>query len=102
MFTVNCKRFSNNCCILKNNVCILVLNIIEDNNKDIFLIGKKLKYVEDVYKTPCKSSLFNIRVMSTSSDDLFSWHITDVLYKTWKISYDNSNTFAIFPLNHGI
>lgn len=86
-----------------NNVCILVLNIIEDNNKDIFLIGKKLKYVEDVYKKPCKSSQFNIRVMTTSSDDIFSWPITDVLYRAWKISYNNnSNTFAIFPLNHGI
>lgn len=35
---------------------ILVLNIIEDNNKDNFLVGKKFKYVKDVYKTPCKSN----------------------------------------------
>lgn len=103
MFTINCKSCSNNCCILKNDICILVLNIIEDSNKDIFLISKKLKYVKELYEMPCKSSQFNIKVMATQSDDIFSYPITDVLYKAWKISYGNkSNTFAIIPLNHGV
>lgn len=100
-FNINCKGHNDNkCCILKNGLCILVINIIEKNT-DIFLIGKKLKCVKDVYKAPCKSSNFSINVMIISSDNIFSWPITDFLCKAWKIPYGyDRNTFAIFPLNH--
>lgn len=98
--TINCKD-ANNCCILKHN--ILVLNIIETKEKKIFLIGKKFENVKDLYTIPCHSSHFGIKVMKVKNDNFHSWPITDLLLKAWKIPYKNElNTFAIFPLNHGI
>ena len=103
-FYINCKSFANNCCIIKNEICIEVLNIIEDTNNNIFFIGKKLKYVKDLYDKPCESSQIGIKVMTIKNDNnLHSWPITDLLYKVWKIKCENdSNTFAIFPLKHTV
>lgn len=61
-FNICCKGSKNNCCLLKNGTCILILNIAQNKNKDMFIIGKKLKYIKDVYTLPCKSSDFNIQV----------------------------------------
>lgn len=70
-------------------------------NENIFVIGKKLKYINNVYEIPCKSSDFCIKVMMLNSDEMFSYPITDVLCKAWKIRFANKlNTFAVFPLNH--
>lgn len=88
-FYLNCKSFTNNCCILKNGMCILVLNIIKDKNNDIFFIGKKLTYVKDLYDKPCESSQFGIKVMTVKSDNIYSWPITELLYKAWKTAYGN-------------
>lgn len=100
-FYINCNSTANNCCILQNGICILVLNIIEDTNNEIFFIGKKLTYVKDLYDKPCESSHFGIKVMTTKSNNIYSWPITGLLYKAWKIPYENdSNTFVIFPLKH--
>lgn len=101
-FTINCKD-NNNCCILKNNIYAIIVNIIQKRNKDIFIIGKKLKYIKDVYELPCKSSDFGIKVMTIDNNNIFYWQVTDILCKAWKIPYENDrNTFAIFPLNHAI
>lgn len=101
-FNINCKSFNNNCCLLKDGTCIIVLNIIEKRNKEIILIGKKLKYVKNMYEIPCKSSQFSIKIM-TLCNDISCWPITQFLCKAWKISSEyDSNIFAIFPLNHGL
>jgi len=42
-FYIDCRGYNNNCCLLKNGLCILIINIVENNIKDIFFIGKKLK-----------------------------------------------------------
>lgn len=87
----------------KNGLCILIMNIVETYNQDLFLIGKQLKCVKDVYELPCKSSNFSINVMTTSNDNICFWPITDLSCKAWKIPYGNDkNTFAIFSINHTI
>lgn len=89
--------------VFKDGTCVLILNIVQKKNKDIFLIGKKLKYIKEVYKLPCDSSDFSIKVMKVDHNNLFSWPVTDLLCKTWKIPYGNDrDIFAIFPLNHQI
>jgi len=102
-FYIDCRGYNNNCCLLKNGLCILIMNIVENNTKDIFFIGKKLKTIKDLYKLPCKSSNLNINVMTKNNDNIFSWPITDLECKVWKIPYGHDrNTFAIFPLNHAL
>jgi len=102
-FTINCKSSSNNCCLLRNGKYVLIVNIIQKKDKEICLIGTKLKYVKDLYKLPCQSSDFNIKVMTVCDNNFYSWPFTDVLCKAWKIPYGNDkNTFAIFPLNNEI
>lgn len=101
--TISCKGSNNNCCILRTGEYILVLNIIQDESKNLFLIGKKLKYVKDVYAVPCKSSDLGIKVMTVNNDKIFAWPITNLQCKSWKIPCGNDpNEFAIFPLNHEI
>ncbi|XP_077256486.1 uncharacterized protein LOC143894215 [Temnothorax americanus] len=100
-FYVNCKNSANNCCILKDDTYILVMNIIKNENNDIFFIGKILTHVKYLYDIPCESSQFGIKVMTIRNDNICSWPITNLLYKAWKIPYGNDkNTFAIFPLKH--
>lgn len=100
-FKINCKRDSDNCCFLKNGLCIIILNIIENNNGDIYIIGKKLQHVEFLYELPCKSDELGIKLMTINNDNIYSYPITDLMCKTWKMLYGNDpNMFAIFPLIH--
>lgn len=99
-FNICCKNNNNYYCLLKNGCYVVILNIVQ-NNKDIFVIGKKLTYVDNVYELPCKSSELDIKIMMINSDELFSYPITDVLSKVWKIPFANKpNMFAVLPLNH--
>lgn len=99
--SISCKGNNNNCVLLKNGLYILVLNIVQKNNTDIFLIGKKLRYVTNVYKLPCESGNLSIKVMAANNDRLFSWPITNSFCKAWKILFENNrDIYAIFPLNH--
>lgn len=66
-FNINCKSRNNNCCLLKSGQYILILNIVQ-KNENFFLISKKLKYIKDVYESPCKSSDFNIKIMTINND----------------------------------
>jgi len=41
--------------------------------------------------------------MTVYNDNVYSWSISDVLCKVWKIPYGNDrNNYAIFCLNHEI
>jgi len=82
-FEINCNR--DNCFFLKSDLCILILNIIENNNGDIYLIGRKLKYVECLYELPCKSDELGIKVMTFNNDNISSYPITELKCK----AYDN-------------
>jgi len=48
-FYIHCKNNnnSNNCCLLRNGCYIIILNIVKKNKK-IFVIGKKLKYIDNI------------------------------------------------------
>lgn len=99
-FNINCKKDSDNCFLLKSGLCFLILNIVKNNNGDIYLIGKKLKYVKSLYELPCKSDDVSIKIM-TINDNIYSWPVTELKCKAWKIPYENDpNMFVIFPLIH--
>jgi len=99
-FNIHCKSNNNRCYLLKNGCYVDILNIVQ-NKKNIFVIGKKLTYISNVYELPCKSSELGIQVMMINCDEIFSYPITDVLCKVWKIPFANKpNIFAVFPLNH--
>lgn len=101
-FNINCKSNNNSCCLLKNGHCIVILNIVKIN-EDIFVICKKCTYLKNLYEFPCKSSEFGIKVIKIDREEIFSYPITDVICKGWKIPYTNqTNVFAIFPLNHAV
>lgn len=99
-FNINCKKDSDNCFLLKSGLCFLILNIVKNNNGDIYLIGKKLKYVKSLYELPCKSDDLSIKIM-TINDNIYSCPVTELKCKAWKIPYENDpNMFVIFPLIH--
>ncbi|XP_070171295.1 uncharacterized protein [Polyergus mexicanus] len=86
-FNINCKN-NNNCCLLKNGHYIIILNIVK-KYEDIFVIGKDCTYVKNLYELPCKSSEFDIKIVTINSEEIFSYPIKDVIHKAWKIPFTN-------------
>lgn len=58
------------------------LNIVKDNNSDIYLIGKKYKKVECLYELPCKSDQLDIQVMTMNNDTIYFYPVTELKCKT--------------------
>lgn len=101
-FEINCNKDSDKCVFLRNGLCFSILNIVRNNNSDIYLIGRKFKHIEYLYELPCKSDELGIKVMAINNDNMCSYSITEVRCKAWKIPYENDpDVFAIFPLIHG-
>lgn len=72
-FEIICNRDSDNCFFFKSGLCIVILNIVKNNNGDIYLIGRKLKQIEHLYELPCKSDKFGIKVMTMNNDNIYSY-----------------------------
>lgn len=101
-FQIKIKGNSDNCFFLKSGLCISILNIIKNNNGAIYLIGKKFKQVKFLYELPCKSDELNIMIMTINNDHIYSYPVTELRCKAWKMPYENDpNMFVIFPIIHG-
>lgn len=97
-FTIQCRDCKNNCFLLKDDTPVIIENILNEGNV-ISVIGKKMTRLGDVFFSPCSSSALLGVVYATLDDNcLFSWNISDIKCKVWKIPYNNK--FALFPLLH--
>ncbi|XP_036138283.1 uncharacterized protein LOC118644257 [Monomorium pharaonis] len=100
LFTIHCGDKRNNCCILENGDYIEVENIIQCEDEIIFVIGKKMLNIENLYDLPIKSSLLQINIVNKNNENqtLNAWPINNVVTKAWKIPYGEQ--FVVFPLIH--
>lgn len=98
-FTINCDTSSDNCVLLKNGSVACILNIIECDNKNIFLIGNELSSKGDLYNEPLNSSLLNIKLVSKESNNLSTWRLEEVQAKLWRIRRKNRFS-VVFPILH--
>lgn len=70
LYTIYCNDKRNNCCILKTGEYIEVENIIQNEDEMIFIIGKKLLNVQDLYDVPIKSSLLQINIVHGNYENI--------------------------------
>lgn len=99
LYMIRCDDKKNNCCVLENGEYIEVENIIQRND-EIFVIGKKLLIVTDLYDVPLKSSLLQINIVNKNYENqtLNEWNVNNVVAKVWKIPYGEQ--FVVCPLIH--
>lgn len=64
-------------------------NIIQRYDEIIFIIGKKLLKVQDLYDVPIKSFFLQINIVNENYENqsLNVWIINNVAVKAWKIPY---------------
>lgn len=98
-FSIDSDSIRNNCVLYKDGCISIVLNIVECGKNNIYLIGKKCIPQGDFYEIPCNSSEYNIHEIFESSNELFSWKISELQAKFWKIPGKNKKS-VVFPILH--
>lgn len=63
----------------------------------MYIIGKMLLPVEDLYEQPCSSTTLGISIM-VEDFCLQTWHFNEIKAKMWKIPY--KKMYIIFPILH--
>lgn len=86
----------NNCCLLNDGSIVSIQNFATKSNQ-IVLIGYRYLSVDDLFKSPCKSSDFNIYVISNPGP-LEVFAVGEVANKCVKLDFENKN--VVFPLLH--
>lgn len=90
-FFIDCDSVKNNCVLFKDDVIAVILNIVETGENNIHLIGRKCFLQGDVYNIPCNSSNYNIHEIIENNNELFSWPISELKIKFWKIPGKTKN-----------
>lgn len=88
-----------NCCLLSNGTVIIVENIIL-SNEDVQLVVRKFNDSTDLYNYPCKSTNFDICVVSSLLDNLMLINIQEVIVKCVLFPVNDGSSYACFPLLH--
>lgn len=98
-FFIGSHDSRNNCFILKSGEIILIENILQntDDNK-IFIVGKRLSIVKDLYTLPCNSSDLEIYTVTLTDYQLHTWSIKQLDKKMWRMTYGSS--YVVFPMLH--
>ncbi|KAK5647965.1 hypothetical protein RI129_002857 [Pyrocoelia pectoralis] len=87
---------ANNCCRLKKGNIIEIKNFASTCD-GIVIIGSEYRTVEDLYKSPCRSSNIGVYLVSDRSK-LQIWNTNEILFKYFKIPVKDK--FAVFPILH--
>lgn len=74
------------------------LNLIETEDNTKLIIGKKFKYVKNLYLLLCELNIFNIQIV-IEEDLIRVWSCDQIQSKMWKMSYKD-NLYIVFPIIH--
>lgn len=97
--TFKAKTLADSCCGLNCGAIVCIENVAYCTKRNIpVIIGYQFLDKEDLFTTPCHSSLLGIYSVKLCSD-LKSWSLKDVIKKYVKFPHGNS-TYAVFPLIH--
>lgn len=98
-FFIDCNNLRDNCVLLKDNSIATIINIVEFEKKNIYLIGKKHDILQVLYENPLNSNKLNIHMSSFGENDLILLSLQDLKAKCWKIS-KKRNLSITSPLLH--
>ena len=90
----------NNCCLIESDN-VMIENFATDRMRKLRVIGRKYVHNNDLYTTPCKSSLLGIYESKVLSSKLYSWPVESIKNKYVRIPVPRKkSTFALIPLLH--
>lgn len=98
LFTLNVDDDRNNCVLIDNTAIVEVKNIVSDYDDVLFIIGKPLKIIGDLYIEPMRSSRLGIHVVQHQHSDLHKYCIDRISAKLFKLPYELH--FVTFPILH--
>lgn len=99
-FTIVAKSKNNKCCLLSTEEIVVVENIVYCSNKNGYvIIGRKFLEKQDLYITPCSSSLLGIFHVNKLLM-LKVWPKNYIIQKMFLYKIPNDDSFAVFPLGH--
>jgi len=84
LYSIHCDNKKNNCVLLNNGNVVLIFNLVQSHENNKFIIGKKLRYLENLYSLPCVSSTFNIQIMKIKNQ-LRIWQCINIQAKMWSM-----------------
>ncbi|KYN00040.1 hypothetical protein ALC62_09202 [Cyphomyrmex costatus] len=97
LYSIYCDNERNNCVLLNNGDVVLIFNLVQSNDNNKFIIGKKLRYLDNLYSSPCASSTFNIQIVKIE-DQLQIWPCDKLQAKMWIMSLNKNH--IVFPIIH--
>lgn len=92
----NCDDVNNNILMLDDKTIIKVLNIIERQTNDIYIIGRKFNIVSSIYERPYSLALLSIFVV-LEGNTLYYWSVKQIC-KMWTIK-KIKNKYIVVPLH---
>ncbi|CAN8014186.1 unnamed protein product [Ixodes persulcatus] len=87
----------NNVCMVSETI-IMIHNIIIDCSGNDMIVGKKFASWEDLFATPCRSSKFNVHVVSTLAN-LAHWPLDKLTCKFVMLPH-RKPSFVVSPIIH--
>lgn len=94
----NCDDVNNNILMLDDKTIIRVLNIVQKQTNDIYIIRRKFNIVSSIYEKPCSSTILSIFIVS-ENNTLYYWSVKQVICKMWTIK-KTKNKCIVVPLRH--
>lgn len=95
---INCNDEKNSYLLIDNKYVIKTLNIIQCNNNEIFVIGKKFKIIGNIYNIPCLSSDLGINIVNDQASRIESWPLNKISAKLFVMPYESNK--VTFPILH--
>lgn len=87
---------NNNCVLLKDKSIVKIFNFAESEKK-YYIIGEKLEIIDNMYKYPFDSKLFNICLVK-KTNKIRSWPCMDIYAKMFKMQF--KQRIVVFPILH--
>lgn len=98
-FNLNCDDKRNNCFLLEDNSVIIALNIVQLENNDIYIIGRKCKILKGLYDQPRSSKLLDIYIIHDVINSALSWWpVSSINKKMWRVQLAEID--YVIPVRH--
>ena len=99
-FKVNCGDDKNNCVLVDKKYVINIINLIECQENEIYVVEKRMKIIGPLYNFPCASSDLGINIVSNEDNNAVTelWNLKRISAKLFKLPFENR--IVVFPILH--
>lgn len=99
-FYIDCNASKDNK-VLINKKAVEIVNIVSrTSDNELFIVGREMTYVKDLYTLPCSSSTLNIKVVEKSNGAFQIWPFKMISAKLFTLPFKEK--IAVFPILHSV